>query len=147
MEGHESSSARGHAEMSMIADHFHIPYDITDTAFRLYKLALQHGFTRGRRVNQVGVTERVQGALGKIGCYSVLAVHLRGAVQPGAAARFHARPQGQPGGWRGGEKAWGRSCGNVYVPLLVQAGAAAWLHAWPQGHSGGGGRYQLCLRY
>ena len=54
MEGHESSAARGHAELSMLADHFHMPYDITDTAYRLYKLALQHGFTRGRRVNQVG---------------------------------------------------------------------------------------------
>ncbi|KAG1655086.1 hypothetical protein FOA52_004226 [Chlamydomonas sp. UWO 241] len=56
MEGHESSAARGHQEMSAIADHFHLPYDILDASYRLYKLALQHGFTRGRRVNQVAAT-------------------------------------------------------------------------------------------
>ena len=53
MEGHESSAQRGYAELMVIAEHFHMPYDIADAAHRLYKLALQHGFTRGRRVNQV----------------------------------------------------------------------------------------------
>ncbi len=42
--------------MEAIADHFNMQYDIKEAAYRLYKLALQHGFTRGRRVNQVAAT-------------------------------------------------------------------------------------------
>ena len=56
MEGRESSAARGYAELSAIAEHFHMQRDVTDAAHRLYKLALTHGFTRGRRVNQVAAT-------------------------------------------------------------------------------------------
>jgi transcription factor IIIB subunit 2 len=55
MDAHESSAARGFAELSAIAERFHMAYDIVDAAHRLYKLALQKGFTRGRRVNQASM--------------------------------------------------------------------------------------------
>ena len=59
-DSHEGAVARGRGEISSLVEHFRIfpSNDATEAAHRLYKLALQRGFTRGRRVNQVGMDRR-----------------------------------------------------------------------------------------
>ena len=47
--------ARGRQEIVVLVEQFGISpsNDAVEAAHRLYKLAMQHSFTRGRRVNQV----------------------------------------------------------------------------------------------
>lgn len=54
-ESHEAAVARGRTEIAGLVETLRMTNanDIIEGAHRLYKLALQHGFTRGRRVNQV----------------------------------------------------------------------------------------------
>ncbi|KAJ9512588.1 hypothetical protein QJQ45_018910 [Haematococcus lacustris] len=57
-DSHENSAARGRQEISALVDHFRVTptSDAIDASHRLYRLALQRGFTRGRRVSLVAAT-------------------------------------------------------------------------------------------
>ncbi|MEW5314508.1 MAG: hypothetical protein WDW38_006002 [Sanguina aurantia] len=54
-DNHESVAIRGRTELSDLVNHFSVfpKSEMLESSHRLYKLALQRGFTRGRRVNQV----------------------------------------------------------------------------------------------
>jgi transcription factor IIIB subunit 2 len=54
-DSHEKAQQRGRYEISHLVDLLGIRprEESVESAHRLYKLALQHGFTRGRRTNQV----------------------------------------------------------------------------------------------
>ncbi|KAK9825942.1 hypothetical protein WJX74_000470 [Apatococcus lobatus] len=54
-DSHERSVQKGKLEIMSLVDHLHIQHreDTVDSSHRLYRLALLHNFTRGRRVNQV----------------------------------------------------------------------------------------------
>ena len=91
-----------------------MPYDIADAAHRLYKLALQHGFTRGRRVNQVrgggGARQyrMYQPALqtwprAQAGCAYFIITGLLGLMRPSHVHSHDTlpmRPHAPPSRWR-----------------------------------------------
>jgi transcription factor IIIB 90 kDa subunit len=54
-DSHEKSLARGKTEIQLLVSQLNIRPrdDMTEAAHRLYRLALQRNFTRGRRTNQV----------------------------------------------------------------------------------------------
>lgn len=54
-DSHERTVSKGRTEIQYLADTLNIRPrdDLVDAAHRLYRLALQHNFTRGRRTNQV----------------------------------------------------------------------------------------------
>lgn len=54
-DNHESVAIRGRNELQGLVEHFRVTPsgEMLEASHRLYKLALQRGFTRGRRVNQV----------------------------------------------------------------------------------------------
>jgi transcription factor IIIB 90 kDa subunit len=54
-DSHEKSLARGKTEIQLLVSQLNIRprEDMTEAAHRLYRLALQRNFTRGRRTNQV----------------------------------------------------------------------------------------------
>lgn len=55
VDSHEAAISRGRREIQHMVEHFRITPsgEAVDASHRLYKIALQRGFTRGRRVNQV----------------------------------------------------------------------------------------------
>lgn len=55
-DSHDQAVHKGRSEIQAMIDHFMIRprEECVEAAHRLYRLALQQGFTRGRRVNQVG---------------------------------------------------------------------------------------------
>lgn len=55
-DSHEKSLARGRTEIQVLVSQLNIRPrdDMTEASHRLYRLALQRNFTRGRRTNQVG---------------------------------------------------------------------------------------------
>lgn len=57
-DSHESALARGRSAIAALVEQLRITphHEVTEAAHRLYRLAMQRGFTRGRRVDQVGVT-------------------------------------------------------------------------------------------
>ena len=56
LDSHEKALSRGRAEVLQLVDRLriHPREDSADSAARLYALALQKNFTRGRRTSQVG---------------------------------------------------------------------------------------------
>ena len=54
-DSHESALARGRGAIAGLVEQLHITpnQEVTESAHRLYRLAMQRGFTRGRRVDQV----------------------------------------------------------------------------------------------
>ncbi len=56
---------KGKLEIQALVDHLSIQHrdDTVDSSHRLYRLALQHNFTRGRRVNQVGMLDAFHSVL------------------------------------------------------------------------------------
>jgi len=59
-DSHENALARGRMSISVLVEQLRIthPNEATEAAHRLYRLAMQRGFTRGRRVDQVGAKGR-----------------------------------------------------------------------------------------
>uniref|UniRef100_A0A7S3QLZ1 Cyclin-like domain-containing protein n=2 Tax=Dunaliella tertiolecta TaxID=3047 RepID=A0A7S3QLZ1_DUNTE len=57
-DSHENALARGRSHIAGLVEQLHItPHnEVTESAHRLYRLAMQRGFTRGRRVEQVAAT-------------------------------------------------------------------------------------------
>lgn len=55
IDSHELSANRGRQELNVMIDHFSIrpPQETLEASNRLYKLAVQRGFTRGRSVTRV----------------------------------------------------------------------------------------------
>lgn len=55
-DSHEKAQQRGRYEIAHLVDLLGVKprEESIESAHRLYKLGLQHGFTRGRRTNQVG---------------------------------------------------------------------------------------------
>jgi hypothetical protein len=66
-DSHEVSLSKGRSELSAMIDHFVIRpgQDCLEASHRLYRLAVQAGFTKGRMVPQVG---RGGGRCGVDGC-------------------------------------------------------------------------------
>lgn len=55
-DSHERTAQKGREEIEFLANYVQLPQpreSLIEQAFRLYKLALQHSFTKGRRVDQV----------------------------------------------------------------------------------------------
>lgn len=55
-DSHERTAEKGRQEIEFLANHVQLPPPreaLIEQAFRLYRLALQHSFTKGRRVDQV----------------------------------------------------------------------------------------------
>lgn len=55
-DSHERTAQKGREEIEFLANYVQLPQPreaLIEQAFRLYKLALQHSFTKGRRVDQV----------------------------------------------------------------------------------------------
>jgi len=63
-DSHESAMARGRSEIAALVEQLRITpsMEAIEAAHRLYKLAMQRGFTRGRRVDQVRATVPFQEA-------------------------------------------------------------------------------------
>ena len=58
MDGHDVSVNRGRQELSAMIDFFGIkpPVETLEAAVRIYRLAVQRGFTRGRSVQRVAAS-------------------------------------------------------------------------------------------